>query len=95
MIENLPKEEARRVVCALAGHSRVVDLCFGQITCTRCSDILGDTLMGGADMSGDVINGHSCKTCQDNAKTLTWRDKELLPNDVLTYLKDLKTLQTT
>lgn len=64
----------RKVICALIGHSRIVTGCFGYINCARCEEQIGDTLAGCFDMTGKVLVGHDCPTCEENRKALTWRD---------------------
>lgn len=69
-------EETRKgIVCALVGHSRIVDACFGQITCGRCGTILGDTLAGCYDTNDKVVIDHNCELCKVNYKKMGWRDK--------------------
>lgn len=70
----------RSMVCALVGHSRIVTLCFGYVSCGRCDAQIGDTLGGSYSLVRDVIVGHDCPTCRRNAKKLTWRDT-LLASD--------------
>lgn len=67
------------VFCATFGHSRIVTHCFGYISCSRCSEQLGDTLGGSYGTEGNVIVGHKCQQCQRNAEALTWKDKWLAP----------------
>lgn len=68
------------VVCALVGHSDIIDVCFGEVTCGRCGEIVGDTLMGMYSLKEKVIMGHDCKVCRKNFKKLTWRDKFMAPD---------------
>lgn len=70
----------KKIFCVLFGHSRIVEFCFGYVTCARCDEQLGDTLAGAYDLSNSVIVGHDCDICRKNYKTLTWRDKFLTPN---------------
>jgi hypothetical protein len=63
------------IVCALIGHSRIVDACFGQITCGRCGAIVGDTLAGCYDMKGHTVIDHNCEACRDNYAKMGWQDK--------------------
>ncbi len=62
------------VICALVGHSRIVEACFGYISCARCKAQIGDTLAGCFDARDCVIVGHDCPTCRENRAKLTWRD---------------------
>jgi hypothetical protein len=68
-------ETRNGIVCALVGHSRIVDACFGQITCGRCGAIVGDTLAGCYDLENHTIIDHSCDECKANYKKMGWRDK--------------------
>jgi len=75
------KETRNEVVCALIGHSRIQDLCFGYYTCARCGEQLGDGLAGmysGAEKA--VVVGHNCDTCRENYKACTWKDKLYTPD---------------
>lgn len=78
-IEGLNDETARAVICALVGHSKVIDICFGQVTCNRCGEILGDTLIGCYDTTDKVVVNHACDTCRDNYKKLDWHSKLMTP----------------
>lgn len=74
------KEQRNEIVCALIGHSRIIDTWFGYQNCARCNELLGDTL-GGVGIGGDyVIVGHNCKTCRKNYKKFKWEDKIYCPN---------------
>lgn len=80
-IAGLRGEQRKSTVCALIGHSRIVTFCFGYANCGRCGAQVGDSLGGvwsGAESS--VIIGHNCKVCRKNYKSMTWRDKFLVPN---------------
>jgi hypothetical protein len=61
-------------VCAFLGHSRIIEGFLGYQYCGRCGEQVGDTL-GGAGIRFSVGIGHNCKTCQENYKQMTWRDK--------------------
>lgn len=65
-------------ICALIGHSRIVTMCFGYISCGRCKEQIGDTLAGADSAKGLVIIQHDCETCRDNYTKMTWRDKFLV-----------------
>lgn len=84
MVAKLPtKAQKAAVVCALVGHSRVVEVCFGQVTCARCEAILGDVLAGAYDLSQKVIisSGHSdCEECRKAYGNMTWRSKYMAKN---------------
>lgn len=64
------------ITCQLIGHSRIQSYCFGYFYCSRCGSQVGDSL-GGLYQQAEsvVVIGHDCPTCQENSKTLTWRDK--------------------
>ena len=74
------KQQRNEVVCALVGHSRIQEYCFGYYTCGRCGEQLGDGL-GGVYPSAPkvVIVGHNCKTCRANYAECDWRDKLYAP----------------
>ncbi len=74
------EETEKDIVCALVGHSDIINICFGEVTCGRCGDILGDTIIGLYDTKENVVIGHDCKTCRKNFKKLTWRDKFMAPD---------------
>ena len=80
-IKGLDPSDAKAVVCALVGHSRIQTHCFGYYYCARCDAQVGDAL--GSVYSGAtkaVVVGHNCATCRKNAKALTWCDMMLAPN---------------
>lgn len=68
--------QIKKVTCALIGHSRIQNYCFGYYTCARCGEQLGDSL-GGIHSAAEsvVIVGHKCSVCEANYKDLTWKDK--------------------
>src|SRR6185503_1499613 len=80
-VEGLTDDQAKAVVCALVGHSRIQDHCFGYYTCARCGAQLGDAL-GGVYSAANraVVVGHDCPVCRENAKELTWRDTLMAPD---------------
>ena len=67
--------ERNRVTCALIGHSRIVTMCLGYVSCARCGDQIGDTIGGTTDLGENVVAGHNCDTCRENYTKLTWADK--------------------
>jgi hypothetical protein len=69
------KERFLVLLCAFLGHPRVVDVCFGQVTCARCHAILGDTLMGVYDLRGRVIVDHDCEVCRTSWTALKWHER--------------------
>jgi len=77
---DLDAEQRAAVVCAIVGHSRIINICLGQVTCSRCDEILGDTLAGVYDIKDKVIVGHNCNDCKMNYAQLTWRDKLYTPD---------------
>ncbi|MCK5235945.1 MAG: hypothetical protein KAR06_03080 [Deltaproteobacteria bacterium] len=74
---NTSKEEA---ACMLLGHSGIVGSCFGQITCGRCGEVIGDALTSTYDAGDKVLVGHKCETCVSNFKKMNWRDKLYTPD---------------
>lgn len=68
-------EKLKAIICALIGHSRIINCCIGYVNCARCNDQMGDTLVGYFDVANCVIIGHVCDTCMDNWKKMTWKDK--------------------
>lgn len=71
--------KCREIVCAILGHSRICNYCFGEISCARCGDVLQDGLSG-LDTRGLVFTGHNCPQCRENFKKLKFRDRLLCPN---------------
>ena len=89
-VEGLDIGTARPVVCALVGHSKVGDFCFGYRTCGRCGETVGDSLASvdpGAETA--VLFEHNCDTCRENVLGLTWVDTLLLPQKYLDYVETL------
>lgn len=89
-IKGLPDEQANAVVCALIGHSRVQDVCFGYWNCARCGAQVGDSLGSSYNASHVVAVDHHCDDCRRNVKGLTWKDTYRLSADVHGYLTLLK-----
>ena len=71
----ITKKERNDIVCALIGHSRIIETCWGYVHCGRCGNLIGDMLTSIFDSKEHVIVGHNCKICRKNYKALTWRDK--------------------
>lgn len=67
-------------VCALIGHSRIQQYCFGYFNCARCGAYVGDSLGGIYDATTIVIEGHDCPLCRKNYQALGWKDKLLCPH---------------
>ena len=79
-LEPLDDAQRKGVTCSLLGHSNIVEVCFGYVTCSRCGEQLGD-MLGGCYYNPNAVQvGHNCPTCRDNYKKLTWKDKILSPN---------------
>jgi len=77
----MKKETRNKVVCAMIGHSLIVDGFFGEVYCGRCGAKIADQLMGSfANGPKSVRIGHNCETCRKNYKALTWKDKIYVPN---------------
>ena len=80
-IRGLAGPQRKSTVCALIGHSRIVDGCMGEVYCGRCDTKIADQLMGGYAGAEDSVRiGHNCRTCRSNFRKMTWRDKFLVPN---------------
>lgn len=39
----LHPDQVKSLVCLFVGHSRVVEVCLGQVTCVRCAEMVGAT----------------------------------------------------
>jgi len=72
-----PDNETRnKITCALIGHSKIVEACFGYVYCGRCGEQIADKLMGSYNDAPDCVQvGHNCKTCRANYRKLDWRHK--------------------
>lgn len=79
-IKGLAPEQAKAVVCALVGHSRIQTYCLGYFNCARCGDQVGDNLAGVYDGSKSVIVGHDCKVCRKNFAALDWTHTFMTPD---------------
>ncbi len=77
----------KAILCVLVGHSRIVEMCWGQVTCARCGDVVGDTLVGACDLVGRVVMEHDCETCREVWDELTWRDRLLAPGHGAVFAK--------
>lgn len=69
---------ARRVFCALFGHSNIVENCLYEIFCVRCGAKIGDSLTGVWMNTKAVVFGHNCEKCAENVKKLTWKDRTFI-----------------
>lgn len=65
----------KAVICALWGHSGIQDQFWGQYTCARCDQGVGDSLAGAYSAENVVIVGHDCGKCRENYKKLRFVDK--------------------
>ena len=74
------RDTLKKIVCAVKGHSKIVDMCFGYVHCARCGALLGDTLAGCYPLDEKVIVEHGCEVCQENYKKLGFWDKFLAPD---------------
>lgn len=45
-LELIDDAQRKSVTCSLLGHSNIVETCFGDITCARCGEQLGDMFGG-------------------------------------------------
>lgn len=77
---DITEAQKNSIICILIGHSNIVGYCFGQVTCGRCDDILGEAMFGGGNLQDRVIINHKCPECVKNFAALTWRDKYRAPN---------------
>lgn len=73
-IPNLDDAAIKKMLCASVGHPPVVKNCFGQLTCARCSEVVGDLLMGVAPKDKMVV-GHDDPECAAISAKLTPTDK--------------------
>lgn len=86
-IHGLSIDQQRSTVCAMVGHSRIRDYCFGYHHCARCGALRGDSLAGAYRDDDAVYPSHlkvrpipdGCN-CAKNAESLTWRDTLYLPD---------------
>lgn len=65
----------KRILCAIFGHPRISTVCFGYVSCARCSAQIGDTLAGAYDLSHDILQGHDCPQCNKIYRSLKWHEK--------------------
>lgn len=79
-IRGLKPEQAKAVVCALVGHSRIVTMCMGYVHCARCEAQIGDTIGGASTTKENVIVGHACDTCRANFARCDWTDTFMAPD---------------
>jgi hypothetical protein len=84
IVDLVPKKTRNRVVCAVIGHSRIVSVFWGEVSCGRCEQKIGDTLMGVYPLDKCVVIGHDCDKCREIAKTFTWRDTLGTPDPGIT-----------
>ncbi len=72
-------ETQKKMLCAEHGHPPVIEICMGEVTCARCSAILGDRLMGVYDTSEKAVIGHGCEKCHAIYDGMTKIQKKLTP----------------
>jgi len=78
-LETAPLPLLRRLLCAAVGHPPVIEYCFGQHTCARCTAIVGDSLAGADRLTGKAIIGHHCEDCDAVILGLTEEQRLLTP----------------
>ena len=68
-----------KIYCVLFGHSRIVDIWFGRISCARCGEQLVDGLTQAIDpyFEEELVyrkcpHGPDCTRCADNMKNLKY-----------------------
>ncbi len=83
-------EKLRAIACALFGHSRIHKYFFGYHHCIRCGALLGDSLAGAYNDKLAVYLHEGCERCQENVKTLRWRDRVLVPLKAKARLQELR-----
>lgn len=89
-------QQKAAIACVLHGHPPIVRSCIGQVTCGRCDEILGDTIMGGMNLKGRAIVGHEgtvdapCHECRKAVKALKPCDLVHLPKDVRAWVKKVR-----
>ena len=72
--------QRNRITCILIGHSRIVTMNYGHVSCARCGDQIGDTLGGMTSLENSVVVGHACDICRANYEKLDWQDKLFVAN---------------
>lgn len=76
-------EQKRSIYCVMHGHSKIISMCFGYVSCARCETQIGDTLGGCFDTSDAVVVDHDCAICRKNLKNLKPKDTTLVPPAIL------------
>lgn len=80
-IEGLDEATQKRMICALVGHSKIQDYCFGYYYCARCGEQVGDSLGSiYPDAENVVILDHDCEICRANYKKCGWQDTLMTPD---------------
>jgi len=87
----LTGDTLKATICALVGHSRIVEGCFGYVYCARCGAQIADSLGGiNSDAANQVVVGHNCKTCRANYRKLGWQHKWKAKNPFPCKTRDRK-----
>lgn len=74
-------EQRNSLTCSLIGHSRIQDYFWGEFTCARCGDKVGDSLASiYPDADKVVVVGHDCDVCRSNYSECDWKDKIFTPD---------------
>lgn len=80
---SITEEQKKSIACSLIGHSNVQTTFFGYHYCGRCGDQVGDSLASIYINHKQVVRGHNCPECRENAKLLTWKDTFLIEGNPL------------
>lgn len=73
-IAGLDMEVQRKMVCALIGHTRLLNGCFGYHHCARCGELVGDSLGGAFSAPTQVVIGCKCNDCRERFLSFDWKD---------------------
>ena len=74
------EQTKKKITCALLGHSKIQEFFLWQYSCSRCGEVVGDSLVGIYDAKDVVVVGHDCEICRSNYEKLTWKDKIFCPD---------------
>jgi hypothetical protein len=88
----ITEEQKSAVACAILGHSKVIDACFGQITCGRCGANLGDTLVGTYTIPEGSFLRKSVEeniANRDKWDSLSWSDTYLITDTFSTSVENI------
>jgi len=77
----LSQGQKLRIYCVKYGHARYVSVFWGQVSCGRCGEVVGDLLTSVYNCKDKLVIGCkdvACMSCDNVRKSLLRFDKKIL-----------------